>query len=108
MPRINPIERADADPKAAELFQGVKKALGVTPNMMTTKGRRGRSDPDDRARRRLIAASSLHQIDSEAPLSRPPAARTPRAAVHDPLIPGPYTLPRRTKERSPWTHSSSP
>jgi len=36
MPRINPIESTNSDPKAAELLAGVKKALGVTPNMMTT------------------------------------------------------------------------
>jgi len=36
MPRITPIDPATANPAATPLLEGVKKALGVTPNMMAT------------------------------------------------------------------------
>lgn len=36
MPRISPIDQDQATPAAAGLLANVKKALGVTPNMMTT------------------------------------------------------------------------
>jgi len=39
MPRISPIDASNADPKAATLLEGVRKVLGVTPNMMTTMAR---------------------------------------------------------------------
>ncbi len=36
MPRIQPIKRADADPRAQQLLAGVEKKLGRTPNLMAT------------------------------------------------------------------------
>lgn len=36
MPRINPIETSNADPKSAALLGNVQKALGMTPNLMST------------------------------------------------------------------------
>ena len=36
MPRLKAIETAEADPKAKALLDGVKKKLGMTPNLMRT------------------------------------------------------------------------
>ena len=36
MPRINPVHAETADPKTAELLVGVKKKLGMVPNLIST------------------------------------------------------------------------
>ena len=36
MPRIAPVQTADADPRAKALLEGVHKSLGMTPNLMAT------------------------------------------------------------------------
>ena len=36
MPRIQPIELENAQPKAKALLEGVNKSLGITPNIMRT------------------------------------------------------------------------
>ncbi len=39
MPRIDPIDPAQAQGKAKALLDGVQKALGMTPNLMRTMAR---------------------------------------------------------------------
>lgn len=39
MPRIQPVRLETADPKTAELLNGVKKKLGVVPNLVSTMAR---------------------------------------------------------------------
>lgn len=38
MPRIHPIQTADADPRAKAILEGAHKALGTTPNLLATMG----------------------------------------------------------------------
>lgn len=36
MPRIQPVEEAAADPRSADLLAGVRRKLGIVPNLMAT------------------------------------------------------------------------
>ena len=36
MPRIQPVQIETAEPKTAELLSGVKKKLGMVPNLIST------------------------------------------------------------------------